>query len=296
MTNEIIELARDGDAYRDYCLWDYEPVAPTAGKLRSSTLLWQSFAAASAPARLRRIVEALRRALGPFNTVWGVKQAGGRLTWELYFYDYERLQRTVSIERVLAVIEPWLETSLRLSPGRPYFMFSIDLDPAPVEGDIGGHVEGRARLDEISVYLGNPGSAVSSGLCYSLTHSGLRLDNLYNFFDARAERDDILAKVAASLHLDLAGFEPDLVLMPQLVDCGVVVVANKKACDGVYFSRIRIDQLIWFCRRFDWPRPIAGFLEAHRDRLDHMLYDVGIDYTMIDGRIEITKTAFYGVV
>lgn len=288
MTDEIVELARDGDAWRDYCLWDYEPVAPSAGKLRSSTLLWQSFAAASAPVRLRRMVEALRRALGPFRTVWGVKQAGGQLTWELYFYDYERLQRAVSIERVLAVLEPWLETSLRLSPARPYFMFSIDLDPGPGEA--------RAHLDAISVYLGNPGSAVSSGLCYSLTRSGLRLDNLYNFFDARAERDDIVSKVAASLHLDLDGVELDRILLPQLVDCGIVVVANKKFCDGVYFSRIRIGQLIWFCERFGWPRAITGFLEEHRDRLDHMLYDVGIDYTMIDGRIEITKTAFYGVV
>lgn len=288
MTNEYLEWVREGDAFRDYCLWDYEPVAPAAGKLRSATLLWQSLAAASAPARLAAIVRALRAQLGAFRTVWGVKQCGGRLTWELYFYDYERLQREVSIERVLGVVSPWLASSLELPPGRPYFMFSIDLDPASGED--------RGQLEQISVYLGNPGSSVSSGLCYSLSRSGLRLDNLYNFFDARAERDDILAKVAASLHLDLDRVPMDDILFPRLVDCGIVVVANKKFCDGVYFSRIRIDQLIWFCERFAWPADITAFLNEHRDRLDHMLYDVGIDYTMIGGRIEVTKTAWYGVV
>ena len=86
------------------------------------------------------------------------------------------------------------------------------------------------------------------------------------------------------------------VLWPELTDCGIIVVANKKYNDGVYFSRIRIDQLIWFVERLGYPEAIRAFLVAHRTRLDHMLYDVGIDYRMIDGRVEILKSAYYGVV
>jgi hypothetical protein len=74
------------------------------------------------------------------------------------------------------------------------------------------------------------------------------------------------------------------------------VVANKKHHDGVYFSRIRIDQLIWFVERLGYPQAIRDFLRQHRARLDHMLYDVGIDYRMVDGRLEIVKSAYYGVV
>jgi hypothetical protein len=37
-----LELSAPGDRYADYCLWDYEPVGPTAGRLRQASLLWHS--------------------------------------------------------------------------------------------------------------------------------------------------------------------------------------------------------------------------------------------------------------
>ena len=281
---ELLEWAAPSDKYRDYCLWDYAPAAAPAGKLRQSSLLWQSFAALAAPARLRDMVEALRRAIGPFETVWGVKRIGDRFSWELYFYDYERLARRVSIARVLAALAPFAPSELTLSPDRPYFMFSLDLTPD------------MDRIDQVSVYVGNPGSSVSSGICYNLSAAGLRLDNLYYFFDAHAQWDDIVGKVAASAHLDLRGLDIDTILWPELRDCGVIVVANKRFNDGVYFSRITIGQLILFVERLGYPAAIQDFLRSHRDRLDHLLYDVGIDYRQAGGRIEIVKSAYYGVV
>lgn len=284
---ERLDWTEPGDRFHDYCLWQYEPVKPAAGKLRSSTLLWQSFEALGAPPLLAEMAAALERGLGSSRTVWGVKRLGDRFSWELYFYDYDRLERTVSIERVLYLLSPFAASPLSLSPKRPYFMFSLDLDT-----ELG---ERRRGIDEISVYLGNPGSNVSSGLCYQLTTGGLRYDNLYYFFDAREEWDDIVSKVAASIHVDLDRLDIADILWPELTDCGIIVVANKKHNDGVYFSRIRIDQLILFLERLDYPEPIVAFLRRHRDRLDHMLYDVGLDYRMVDGRIVILKSAYYGV-
>ncbi|WP_269930472.1 hypothetical protein [Aminobacter sp. HY435] len=284
----ILEWAGPSDPYFDYCLWDYKPIAPTAGKLRSSSLLWHSLDELGAPPRLAEIVRAIRTEIGPFRTVWGVKKLGDRFSWELYFYDYERLERSVSIERVLTAIAPFAPSDLSLSWKRPYFMFSIDLD-----GELG---EGKRGIDELSVYMGNPSGMVSSGLCYQLSRTGLRFDNLYYFFDREKNWDDIVGKVVTSAHLDLAGLAPSSILWPELSDCGIVVVANKKHNDGVYFSRIRIDQLIWFVERLDYPQAIQQFLRDNSNLLDHMLYDVGIDYRMVDGRIEILKSAYYGVV
>lgn len=284
---EYLDWTRPGDPQLDYCLWPYNPVAAAAGKLRSSTLLWQSFDALGAPPLLGEMVRAVRAEIGPFRTVWGVKQKGADVSWELYFYDYERLAREVSIERVLGALAPFTPSTLALSGKRPYFMFSLDLDAA-----LG---ERKRAIEEISVYLGNPSSVVSSGLSYQLSASGLRFDNLYYFFDAKDDWDDIVGKVAASAHLDLDGLDIGSILWPELRDCGVIVVANKKYNDGVYFSRIRIDQLIWFVDRLGYPEAIQTFLLTHRSRLDHMLYDVGIDYRMVDGRLEVLKSAYYGV-
>ena len=75
----------------------------------------------------------------------------------------------------------------------------------------------------------------------------------------------------------------------------MVVVANKKFNDGVYFSRIKIDPLIGFLERERFPADLVGFAKEHRDGLDHMLYDVGIDYVVEDGAVKVVKSAFYGL-
>lgn len=282
-----VERVGPGEQFADYCLWPYEPVTPPAGKLRSAALLWESLRQTGASPRIAECCERLRTGLGPFRTVWGVKKFEDRYSYEFYFYDYERLGREVSVARVLAALSPLVTSRLQYPDGRPYFMFSLDLDNAMF--DTGG------SLDEISVYIGNPGSSVSSGICYNLSARGLRLDNFYFFFDAVRERDDIEAKVACSAHMDLPAVRLDEILWPELRDCGVIVVANKRLNDGVYFSRIGVDQLITFLRRTHYPADLVAFVEQNRADLDHMLYDVGIDYRRTHNGLQVVKSAFYGL-
>jgi hypothetical protein len=128
-----------------------------------------------------------------------------------------------------------------------------------------------------------------------LSPAALRLANFYFFFDARKEMDDIVAKVNCSAHFDLHSVPVSAILRPEMLDCEIVVVANKKFNDGVYFSRIKIDPLIGFLERERFPAEIVGFAKQYRDGLDHMLYDVGIDYVVEGGTVKVVKTAFYGL-
>jgi hypothetical protein len=282
-----LERTTPHDRYADYCLWDYQPVAPPAGKLRCANLLWRAIDATGSGAHLKAACEALREELGPFRTVFGVKKIADRLSFEFYFYDYGRLERDVSITRVLEILSPFVDCPLHYSEGRPYFMFSIDLD-----NDVASR---RRPLDVINVYVGNPGSSVSSGICYELSNVDLRLANFYFFFDARKEMEDIVAKVSCSAHHDLRGLPVSGILRPELLDCGVIVVANKKLHDGIYFSRIKIDPLVGFLEREGFPAALVDFAKEYRNGLDHMLYDVGIDYVVEHGAVRVLKSAFYGL-
>ena len=284
---ETLERASPRDRYADYCLWDYEPVVPAAGKLRCANLLWQSIDAAGGGAHLKTALMSLREKIGPFRTVFGVKKFADRLSFEFYFYDYARLERDVSIAKVLEILSPFVDCPLKYSEGRPYFMFSIDLDE-----DVAAR---RRPLEIVNVYVGNPGSNVSSGICYEFSKTGLRLANFYFFFNARTEMRDIVAKVNCSAHHDLRGAPVNAILRPDLLDCEVIVVANKKFNDGVYFSRIKIDPLIGFLEAERFPRELVDFARQHRNGLDHMLYDVGIDYVIVDGNVKVVKSAFYGL-
>jgi hypothetical protein len=124
-------------------------------------------------------------------------------------------------------------------------MFSIDIDERLVSGS--------RDLNEIHMYIGNAGSTVSSGICYSLKKEGTQLENLYYFFDAKNQMKEIARKAACSAYFDDTQTDIDQVLWPELRDCSVIVVANKLNNDGVYFSRINVDQLVFFLKRMGYP-------------------------------------------
>jgi hypothetical protein len=83
------------------------------------------------------------------------------------------------------------------------------------------------------------------------------------------------------------------ILWPELRDCRVIVVANKQRNDAVYFSGIRVDQLLLFLNRMGYPAALVSFVEENKARLDHLLYDVGFDYRVEGDELRILKSGYY---
>ena len=282
-----LEYMTDQDPLYDFCLWDYEPVAPFENKFRPATLLFHSFDVLGVNERIFDVVHAIRQGIGFSHTVWGLKQLGKNIAWEFYFYDYRRRERERSITRLLDIIRPFIPCAIKANENFHYFMFSIDIND-----DL---VSGSRNLEEIHMYIGNPGSTVSSGICYSLTNGGMRLENFYFFFDAKKQMDDILSKIACSAHIDSTEIAVDRILWPEMRDCEVIVVANKQGNDAIYFSRINVDQLIYFLKRMSYPVELVSFVEENRSKLDHLLYDAGYDYRMEGKEMVILKSGYYGI-
>ena len=282
------EHAAASDPARNYCLWDYSPAAPAEDKFRSVNLLFQSFDLAGLDERAYAVVDALRDGIGAFRSVFGVKLIGDRLAWEFYFYDYQRLGREVSASRVLQALAPWVPCGVAVNENLPYFMFSLDLDADTAAG--------RRGLDVVHLYIGNPGSAVSSGIAYALRADGRStLENFYFFFDAATQQEEAADKIRCSAHSDFSRLSIDQVLLPELRDCRTVCVANKQGHDCVYFSGVDVDQLSFFLARLDYPAPVRDFVREHRHLLDHLLFDVGFDYRGDGDALVVLKSGYYGV-
>lgn len=276
-------LHRATDPALDFCLWPYErPARPIEGALRTSALLAHSFAVAGVADRMWPLVEAIRIAFGRFATVWGLKWDGAQLSWEFYFYDYARQDRRRGIADFLKATGTHVSCRLSAPDHVPYFMFSVE-----VEGQGG-------PLDQIDLYIGNPGSSVSSGICYGWDGRAMELRNFYFFFDAMREAGAIRAKLTESAHLPDEPEDLTPWLWPE-ISAQTIVVANKRQRDGLYFSRIGIDELIYCVERLAYPSAIRSFLVQHRDALAHHLYDVGWDWQMRDGAPVPVKGSFYGL-
>lgn len=281
------EYATEDDHYFNYCLWPYRPIAPTEDKFRGINVLYQSFDFAGIDARAYALVESIRDAIGAFQTVFGIKQIDGRMGWEFYFYDYLRKDRKVSISKVIEAISPYARCDIRPNEKLPYFMFSIDVD-----SDL---VSGRRDLDVVHMYVGNVGSKVSSGIAYALRPQTTTLENFYFFFDAKTQMMEAADKICCSAFVDVSTINIDKILWPQLRDCRTICVANKQRNDCVYFSEINVDQLLFFLKALAYPREIIAFFEANRGSLDHLLYDVGLDYRVEGSDVRILKSGYYNV-
>src|SRR5262249_53650924 len=157
-----------------------------------------------------------------------------------YFYDYARRERNVSISKVLAATAPFARCDIRPNEKLPYFMFSIDVDDALVTGKRG--------LDVVHMYVGNPGSTVSSGIAYALRPDITKLENFYFFFDAKTQMLEAADKICCSPYVDTTRIHYDQILWPELRQCRTICVANKQQNDCVYFSEINVDQLLFFLK------------------------------------------------
>ena len=285
--SERMEFSTADDPFFDFMLWDYMPVAAFEGKLRGSSMLFHSLDLTGVNPRIYDLIAAIRAGFGDLNTVWGVKKLGSAIAWEFYFYDYRRRARERSMSKLLDIIRPFARCNVPVNENLPYFMFSIDID--------GRLMSGSRDLDEIHMYIGNTGSTVSSGICYSLKEKASKLENFYFFFDAKTQMKDIITKAGCSAYLDETRMDIDRIVWPELRECNVIIVANKQNNDSIYFSRINIDQLIFFLKRMAYPAALCRFVEDRRSELDHLLYDVGFDYRMEGDQVAILKSGYYGL-
>lgn len=279
----------DAAQCRDFCLWPYQPPAPPApDALDGAAPLLAAAQRAGCGEDWAALVAGVRQALGAYATVWGLKQDGGAHSVELYFYDYARRERRVPFARALAALGRFVRADVQVDEALPYFMVSVELPLAP------GALPHRVLAAD--VYIGNPGSSVSSGICYRVDATGVaEMKNFYFFFDREKEWEEIEGKLACGMH---AGRDPGALerLLPGwLADCKTIVVANKRAADALYFSRITAAQLARWLRAAGWPAEMAAPFEEAPQRWRHLLFDVGQDFALQDGRVTPGKSSWYGV-
>jgi len=284
--NDRIERSERGDAYFDYCLWPYDRLSPLrADSLRSSALLYHSFAYAGMPAQMLELCDRLQTNVGPQRTVWGVKWAGEALSWEFYFYDYSRTDRAFSTAKFIEATQGVLTVDVPPADDHPYFMFSVEVDAR--------HLAGQP-VEQIDLYVGNPGSAVSSGLCYGHSRAGRDLRNLYFFFNAQQHARPIREKIVENARIPWGQLRLDDILWPDM-PAETIVCANKRYSEALYFSRTPVQGLLRFMQRLKFPAPLIEFAAEHGPALQHHYFDVGYDYVPAPGGIEMTKGSYYGL-
>jgi hypothetical protein len=281
----LLESGPD-DRYFDYCLEPYRPRRHWRGKLRSENLLWLSLDVGGALDALQPPLRALQEVLGRDMTVWGAKWDGSSLFWEVYVYDPEHEDPNTRVGAIARILQPWVRVVPTVAETVAHAMVSFDLDRQTIA---------RSTIPEVNVYM--TGEQGHAGRSYRVRADSVELENTYRFMDPKREIQQLLPLVKASIFVDYS--DPSRlskVLFPELFACRKACVAKKRRCDGIYFSGIAVEQLLFFLRRFSYPAPLCDFVSSNQSRLDHLSFDVGIDYGPGEGGAALAypKTSFYG--
>lgn len=275
-----LERCTAADRFHDYVLTPYQPEGDTEGKLRSLNLLVESFALAGVEEEGVRVMNLLREQLGPFRTVWGIKQhlhSEAPHGWELYFYDFERRHADLSIDRIRSVLSPALAIDAVEPFPIPWRMFSVEFSPAQLRD------RAPAALD---VYV--------DMRSYKVRGARWEFENVYTFHDSRAEIDLVLHRLRSSVHFDHRRGNLAQLIPPSLFRCTRICVANKRRADAVYFSRITTSALLEFLGTHRWPAALVAFVRESESDLAHLLWDVGADFSREGDAVVTRKTGVYG--
>lgn len=275
--------------YYDYCLDAYSPISPVQGKLSSNVLLENSFTNSPHEKTLQLLVECIRERIGLWNTVWGVKLQNKALHWELYFYNHgqkephNRVSNVLKIFRSLFEVPAFVEIDVEK---QPYFMFSVDLSDRSLR---------TRRIEHVHLYTqGRLGTDQANSYYWGV--DGLHFENHCEFFRQPKERRELLHKIKNSVflvHDPFSFLRHDLVKF--LMPCYQVCISQKTDKDGLYFSRVKIQQLLYFLDYFAYPKHIVDFVRSHSAELDHLLYDVAFDITLGPKGFKFGKSSYYGV-
>jgi hypothetical protein len=221
--------------------------------------------------------------------VWGVKLENSTLTWELYFYNQRVMDPRMTVEGLLKLLHSYFKIPAFVEIGierQPYRMFSIDLSD---------DIFRSKQINNVHLYMqGRPG--IYEGNSYYWGYDGMHFENHIEFFRMPQEVGQFIRKIKHSVFLtkDSVSFlKHDLIR--ELMPCHRICFAHKRNKDCIYFSRVNVDQLLYFLEHFSYPNHMADFIRSHKEKLDHLLYDVAVECTLGTKGFVFCKSSYYGV-
>lgn len=278
------ELAKKEELSYDFCLREYSSSTHTLGKFRSINLFNQSLSDLDAQYVdvISQLIAAIKATIGINKTVWRVKNIDNVLEWEFYFYNYDKKDKELTIANVLKFLEFFFIIDIDVDESLDYFVFSIDISK---------NVLLKKELDCINLYIKDP--SIQSVKSYLVNKTGINLENTYFFY----ERNDISSAIhrlkTSSTILDFKQIKLDDVIWPEL-DCKTIWIANKQKSDSLYYAGINVHQFLFFLEKINYPDEIVSFVKNNIHLLDHLKYDVGIDFNMENGKLNVVKSSYFG--
>lgn len=291
-----LERASDRDRHINLGFEAYRPVRPIVDKVRAENLLWHSLLHAGVLDQWDDPLHAIQRQVGRDRSVWGmfVDLDGGALSWELRLLNTEARSPLGVLDALRTTLAPWIELAPGLAEAPPYAILGLRFDT---------HTLAQGKLETVELHERSPGTRELE--VYRTGAAGRLLVSRDTVLEPKRHIDEVLPLIKRSDFVDFAADKRLLgrVLIPELFACRRLHISKRPAlgerpgCDALCFSGVNIEQLLFAYKRFEFPAALLGFLTTHQAELEHLLFDVAIEYranAQQAQQIEYPRVGYYG--
>lgn len=288
---EFNNFFKDGGLwpYYDFVHDPYRPIESTKNKFLSDALFNNSLVTSKFEDKLLRIKDSIGGAIGRWNTIWGVKFYGKKISWELYFYTHRIPSFQIAAEALIQALQSNIQIPFLLRSGirkQPYFMFSVDISNQILELN---------SINCLHLYIdGMP--RIKSSASYNWGINGISHENYYYFYGMPNETSELIEQLKSNPIINYRyKYLLSHNLVKRLMACKRIYLADKHDKIGIYFSRVNVAQFIVFLEHFSYPRSILDFVRSNRKNLNHLLYDVAFNCSITEKGMIFKDSSYYGV-
>ena len=279
----------------DYILEEY----PVDSKIYHypSSYIFKLFTQSKYPTIYQKAIQ-LQKYFGVNKTVYGIKKSNDAFSFEFYYY-YPNENSLHTISNIGTCFSlPISEDTIQ---DKHYYLASFDINPhAP------------NTITDLNLYYtlndcshNSPYNYHSHTICqtckmtrnitYNTQNQSIVDKNVYKFFYKDSPVEEIYDYTRSLLNQDV---DMKLMFPPYLMNFKKAVCVSSKpgGAIGLYFNLVPFYDFITFLNKTKFSETLEAALIQDRHRLSYLLFDIGIDITVIDfNTIEIRKVAFYGI-
>jgi hypothetical protein len=254
---------------------------------------------------INRILE-IQKIQGINTSLWGLRFEKNKFSLEFYFYFPKKFRQN-SFENLKKILNPYLKVPITKEKiKKDYYLISYNLDSSHIDVlNIYYTVLNPSKpvitIADTRFYF-NSEKPVFHSYYFQPGRAGLKKVNTYYGFFGIHQQYAILEEIYACCRKLFPKEDPALsnkyLLFPYLYENGKLAhpfsVTLKPKAIGIYFAGLSVEQFIGFLRYHKYPDAYIRSVEKEKKNLDHIEYDIVVDFYLKNGKFLIKKTAFFG--
>lgn len=217
--------------------------------------------------------------IGSNNTVYGIQKdlESDELYIEYYFYthnqmwqnDYNTAWKTIRDSLSESIDE---HLNIDIPVNFPLGMFSIDIP------------KNENKISDLDIYIMKP----KKGECLRWNQNGIFRKNKYSFFyNPQEVEEEMINRDIPNACLLFGNYGK--------WNESICISLKREKFWSIYYCQVRIDTLLLFLKRLNYPEHVINYFQQNISKLDHMLFDFGYDFDLMPGgMMHIIKGGFYG--